>query len=93
MIENSLYNTIISNPIYLCVVVVLSILLIYSALKKFIKLLVLVLAAIIIYICFLYFTDDDQTVQDGNTVLDSIDKGTDIIKDKIENKLDGSNDE
>tara|TARA_Y100000814_G_scaffold243526_1_gene188310 strand:- start:293 stop:565 length:273 start_codon:yes stop_codon:yes gene_type:complete len=88
MIENSLYNTIINNPIYLCVVVVLAILLIYSALKKFIKLLVLVLLGIILYIGFLYFTDDKQTVEDVNKMINSMENGKDIIQDKIKNKLD-----
>jgi len=88
MIENSIYNTIINNPIYLCVVVVLAILLIYSALKKFIKLLVLVLVGIILYIGFLYFTDDKQTVEDVNKMINSMENGKDIIQDKIKNKLD-----
>ena len=79
MIENSLYNTIINNPIYLCVVVVLAILLIYSALKKFIKLLILVLAGIILYIGFLYFTNDKQTVEDVNKMINSMENGKDII--------------
>ena len=34
-----LYNTIIDNPIYLAIAVILGLLLIYSALKKFIKIL------------------------------------------------------
>ena len=88
MVENSLYNTIINNPIYLSVVVVLAILLIYSAIKKFIKLLVLVLAGIILYIGFLYITDDKQTVDDVNKMLNSMENGKDIIQDKIKKKID-----
>ncbi len=88
MMENSLYNTIINNPIYLCVVVVLCILLIYSALKKFIKLLVIVLAGILLYIGFLYFTEDQKTVEDVNKMLDSMESGKEIIQDKIKNTLD-----
>ena len=88
MVENSLYNTIINNPIYLSVVVVLVILLTYSAIKKFIKLLVIVLAGIILYIGFLYFSDDKQTVEDVNKILNSVENGKDIIQDKIKKKLD-----
>ena len=66
----------------------LTILLIYSALKKFIKLLVIVLAGIILYIGFLYFSDDKQTVEDVNKILNSVENGKDIIQDKIKKKLD-----
>ena len=92
MIENSLYNTIINNPIYLCVVVVLCLLLIYSALKKFIKLLAIVLVSIIIYLAFLYFTNDQKTLDDVDKVLDTMQSGTEFLKEKIENSLDDVDD-
>ena len=92
MIENSLYNTIINNPIYLCVVVVLCLLLIYSALKKFIKLLAIVLISIIFYLAFLYFTNDQKTLDDVDKVLDTMQSGTEFLKEKIENSLDDVDD-
>ncbi len=92
MIENSLYNTIINNPIYLSVVVVLCLLLIYTALKKFIKLLAIVLISIIIYLAFLYFTNDQKTVDDVDKVLDTMQSGTELLKEKIENSLDDVDD-
>ena len=88
MIENSLYNTIINNPIYLAMAVILSLLLLYSALKKFIKLLAIILFGTFIYIGFLYFTNDTQTIEDVDNVLDTMKNSKNFIKGKMQDKLD-----
>ena len=88
MIENNIYNTIINNPIYLSMSVIFLILLLYSALKKFIKLLAIILIGIFIYIGFLYFTNDKQTIKDVDNVLDSMKSSKDFIQEKIQDKLD-----
>ena len=88
MIENNIYNTIINNPIYLSMSVIFLILLLYSALKKFIKLLGIILIVIFIYVGFLYFTNDKQTIKDVDNVLDSMKSSKDFIQEKIQDKLD-----
>ena len=88
MIENNIYNTIINNPIYLSMAVIFLILLLYSALKKFIKLLGIILIVIFIYVGFLYFTNDKQTIKDVDNVLDSMKSSKDFIQEKIQDKLD-----
>ena len=67
-----IYNIIISYPIYLSIAVILCLLLIYSALKKFIKLILIVFFCIVIYLGYLYFTGDTNTIQDVDKVIDSM---------------------
>ena len=55
----NLFNTIISEPIYLSLVIIFLLIIIYSILKKFFKLLILGFFTIIIYISFLIYTDGD----------------------------------
>ena len=88
MIENNIYNTIINNPIYLAMTVILLLLLLYSALKKFIKLLAIILLATFMYIGFLYFTNDKQTIEDVDSVLDTMKNSKEFIKEKMQDKLD-----
>lgn len=71
---NELYNLIISNPIYLAVAALLIVLLIYSLIKKFVKILVVVLICIAGYVGVLYFQGDLQTVEDVDKVLEQVDK-------------------
>ena len=78
-----LYNTVISNPIYLAVTVILALLLIYSTLKKFIKMIILALLFIIIYLGYLYFTGDISTVKDVDKVLESVKDSKGYIEEQI----------
>jgi hypothetical protein len=78
-----LYNTIINNPIYLSIAVVLCLLLIYSALKKFIKLILFALFCIFIYLGYLYFTGDVTTVDDVDKVIESVKGSKEFIQDQI----------
>tara|TARA_Y100000590_G_scaffold364037_1_gene422064 strand:+ start:375 stop:647 length:273 start_codon:yes stop_codon:yes gene_type:complete len=90
MDNSNIYNIVVNNPIYLAVTVVLSLLLIYSVLKKFIKLIFIALFCILIYIGYLYFTGDPKTVEDVDAVLktghESIDNIEELIKDNINNE-------
>ena len=81
------YNTIINNPIYLSIAVVLCLLLIYSALKKFIKMIVVALVCIVIYVGYLYFIGDETTVQDVDKVIESVKGSKTFIEDQIKENL------
>ena len=78
-----LYNTVISNPIYLAIAVILALLLIYSAFKKFIKMIILALFFIMIYLGYLYFTGDVNTVKDVDKVLESVKDSKGYIEEQI----------
>tara|TARA_Y100000590_G_C15558188_1_gene953670 strand:+ start:843 stop:1115 length:273 start_codon:yes stop_codon:yes gene_type:complete len=82
-----IYNTIINNPIYLSIAVVLCLLLIYSALKKFIKMIIIALICIIAYLGYLYFTGDETTVKDVDKVIESVKDSKIYIEDQIKENL------
>ena len=67
-----IYNIIVSNPIYIAVSALLIVLLIYSVIKKFVKILFVTLFCVLIYIGFLYYTGDEKVVQDLNKVRDQV---------------------
>tara|TARA_B100000959_G_scaffold272630_1_gene322198 strand:- start:482 stop:763 length:282 start_codon:yes stop_codon:yes gene_type:complete len=88
-----IYNTIINNPIYLSIAVVLCLLLIYGALKKFIKMIIIALICIFAYLGYLYFTGDETTVKDVDKVIESVNEGVkdsksylDQIKENLNNE-------
>ena len=56
---NQVYNTVINEPIYLTIVVIFFLISIYSILKKFFKLLIIILTILIFYIAFLIYTGED----------------------------------
>tara|TARA_Y100001970_G_scaffold143591_1_gene176473 strand:+ start:418 stop:717 length:300 start_codon:yes stop_codon:yes gene_type:complete len=79
MLEDSLNNIITalySDPIYLVIAVILSALILYSLVKKLVKLMLYLLAIFIIYLGYLYFTGQDLPTN----VNDIIEKGTGIIE-------------
>ena len=81
------YNTIINNPIYLSIAVVLGLLLVYSPLKKIVKLAILALVCITIYLGYLYFTGDESTVKDVDKVIESVKGSKAFIEDQIKENL------
>ena len=91
MQDLELYNTIISNPIYLSITTLLGVLIIYSALKKFIKWLVFVLICFIGYLGFLYITGDEQTINDVDQMIEAGSTAVEgIVKEKIKDTIDES---
>ena len=88
-----LYNTVINNPIYLAIAVILALLLIYSALKRFIKMIILALLFITIYLGYLYFTGDSNIVKDIDNAVDSVNRSIENSKGYIEEFKDNFDDE
>ena len=82
----NLYNTIISEPIYLSLVIIFLLIIIYSILKKFFKLLILGFFAIIIYISFSYYTDGDLPGDSEQLIKPMIDEAGKAIND-LSNQL------
>ena len=86
-VSDDIYNTIINNPIYLSIAVVLCLLLIYGALKKFIKMIIIALICIVIYLGYLYFTGDEATVKDVDKVIESVKDSKSYLEDQIKENL------
>lgn len=78
---NNIITTLYSDPIYLVIAVILSGLLIFSLIKKLIKIAIYVSAVAIIYLGYLYFTGEPM-----DTVIDEFNKATQQVKDGI-NKI------
>jgi len=81
-----LYNIIISEPIYLTLVIIFILIIIYSILKKFFKLLIIIFLSLLIYISFLIYTDGDLPGESEEIILPIIDEAGKVIKD-ISNQL------
>ena len=56
---NKITDIIVSEPIYLSIIVLFILAFVYSVLKKFFKLLIIVLITLIAYVCFLIYTNQD----------------------------------
>ena len=88
MDNSNIYNIVVNNPIYLSITVLLSVLVVYSALKKFIKWLIFALVCFVFYLGFLYISGDEQTVKDVNQGLEVVkDQVEKVVNDQIQNKL------
>ena len=90
MQDFELYNTIINNPIYLSITVLLVVLVIYTALKKFIKWLIFALICFVAYLGFLYISGDEQVIEDVNNAFEATGKAIQDGKEIIEKNLDNT---
>ena len=89
MQDFELYNTIVNNPIYLSITVLLAVLVIYTALKKFIKWLIFALICFVLYLGFLYISGDEKTVNDMDQILETVtEEGKKIYEEQIQPKID-----
>tara|TARA_B100001175_G_C18920273_1_gene362009 strand:- start:75 stop:359 length:285 start_codon:yes stop_codon:yes gene_type:complete len=82
----SIYKTIISEPIYLSLVIIFLLIIIYSILKKFFKLLMLTFISIIVYISFLIYTDGDLPGESEQLIKPMIDEAGKVLDD-LSNQL------
>tara|TARA_B100000579_G_scaffold97950_1_gene77693 strand:- start:2209 stop:2493 length:285 start_codon:yes stop_codon:yes gene_type:complete len=83
---NQIYSTIINEPIYLSIIVIFILISIYSILKKFFKILIIILTLLIGYIFFLIYTGEDLPGDSEKIINPLIDKAGQIIND-ISNQL------
>ena len=78
-------DTIINEPIYLSIVVIFILIIIYSILKKFFKILIFTLSCLIIYIGYLVYTDGDLPGNSEEIINPLLDKAGEL-KDKAINE-------
>ena len=83
-------NTIISEPIYLSIVVIFVLISIYSILKKFFKLLIVILSALILYIGFLIYTGEDLPGDSEEIINPIIEQAGEFIKNTSDKFQDAS---
>ena len=90
MLEDSINNIITalySDPVYLIIGVILSALILYSLVKKLVKLMLYLSAILIIYLGYLYFTGQELP-KDFNEIKEKIEEGieqgTEIIEEQID---------
>jgi Ca2+/Na+ antiporter len=76
----NIYQTIISEPIYLSIAVIFILITVYSILKKFFKLLIVVLSILLIYIVFLIYTGEDLPGESEDFIHPMIDQAEELIK-------------
>ena len=81
---NNIINALYSDPIYLVIAIILSALILYSLVKKLVKLMLYLVAILIIYLGYLYFTGQELP-KDINEI---IEKSTVIIEEQIEKVMD-----
>ena len=77
-------QTIISEPIYLSIVVIFILISIYSILKKFFKLLIFILTGLLVYISFLIYTGEDLPGDSEEIINPMIDQAGELIKNASE---------
>ena len=80
---NNIITALYSDPIYLVIAVILSALILYSLIKKLVKLVLYLIAIFVIYLGYLYFTGQDLPTD----VNDILDKGRETIE-NVGEKLD-----
>lgn len=90
MLEDSINNIITalySDPVYLIIGVILAALILYSLVKKLVKLMLYLSAILIIYLGYLYFTGQELP-KDFNEIKEKIEEGieqgTEIIEEQID---------
>ena len=69
---DTILNEIISNDIYLIITAVLVIVIIFSAIKKIMKLLIYTFIALVVFFGYLYYT--------GETIADTIEQGEKTVE-------------
>ena len=89
---NNIITALYSDPIYLVIAIILSALILYSLIKKLVKLMLYVLAIFIIYLGYLYFTGQELP-NNVNEIIDPVKetledvggKINEVIKENIDN--------
>ncbi len=84
----NLFDTALSNPIYLAILAIIFILLLYAIIKKMIKLVISFGIILIVYVLYLNYTGQEvpKTVEDlKKSVSGNVDKAKEVASKSIEN--------
>tara|TARA_B100000989_G_scaffold273006_1_gene230826 strand:- start:1007 stop:1336 length:330 start_codon:yes stop_codon:yes gene_type:complete len=84
----NLFDTALSNPIYLAILAIIFILLLYAIIKKIIKLVISFGIILVVYVLYLNYTGQEvpKTVEDlKKSVTGNMDKAKEVASKSIEN--------
>tara|TARA_Y100001934_G_C11918359_1_gene570042 strand:+ start:184 stop:492 length:309 start_codon:yes stop_codon:yes gene_type:complete len=84
---NNITLALSSDPIYLVIAIILSALILYSLVKKLVKLMLYLLAIFIIYLGYLYFTGQDYPTNVNDIIeqgAEIIEQGAEVIEEQID---------
>lgn len=84
-------NTLTSNPLYLVIAVVLSVVILIGVIKKLLKLVLIAAAIFVLYIAYMIWTGQevpDSIEKVKQSATESVEKGTEWIKKTVEEKDD-----
>ena len=78
--DNEIYQIILNEPILLALLVIFFLIIIYSVLKKFFKLLIFTFGVLLIYIGFLIYSGDDLPGESEQVINPLIEKSNLILE-------------
>jgi predicted tellurium resistance membrane protein TerC len=78
--ENDIYQIILNEPILLALVIIFCLIIIYSILKKFFKLLLLTFGVILIYIGFLIYSGDELPGESEKVINPIVEKSSLVLE-------------
>jgi len=89
-----LYNIVINDPVYLTIAVILSVFVLFTAIKKMFKYLIVLISLCICYVGYLAYMGE-EIPQTTDELIEDISKkagdAVEIIKDKTDDVLDEAN--
>mgnify|MGYP000417441337 CR=1 FL=1 len=89
---DEIIKMIAEEPIYLSIFILFALIIIYSVLKKFFKLLVIILSALILYLSFLIYSGEELPGNSDEIIDPLIDNASNIL-DVISKQLKQDNEE
>ena len=73
-------ETLVSNPVYMAVAVVLALIILFGVIKKLIKLVLVVAAILILWVAYMVWTGNDISVE---SIKDGVQSGVKNVKEKV----------
>ena len=73
-------ETLVSNPVYMAVAVVLALIILFGVIKKLIKLVMVVAAILILWVAYMVWKGDDVSVE---SIKEGVQTGVENVKEKV----------
>ena len=73
-------ETLVSNPVYMAVAVVLALIILFGVIKKLIKLVMVVAAILILWVAYMVWMGDDVSVE---SIKEGVQTGVENVKEKV----------
>ena len=73
-------ETLVSNPVYMAVAVVLALIILFGVIKKLIKLVMVVAAILILWVAYMVWAGDDVSVE---SIKEGVQTGVENVKEKV----------